>query len=43
MRETENKHIMERIDESENILGYSILGISQFKKDKPLFAELEYA
>ena len=43
MRETANDSVMERIDENGNILGYSILGISQIKKDKPVFAELDFA
>lgn len=41
MRETNNDFVMERIDENGNILGYSILGISQIKKDSPIYAELE--
>jgi len=43
MRETDNAHVMERIDNSGTVLGYSILGISQIKKDCPVLAELEYA
>ncbi len=43
MRETDNNHIMERIDENGKVLGYSIMGISKIKKDCPVFAELELA
>ncbi len=32
--------IMERVDEQGHILGFSILSVSRFKKDRPLEAEL---
>ncbi len=32
--------VMERVDASGNVIGFSILGVSRFKKDKPLEAEL---
>jgi hypothetical protein len=31
---------MERVDASGHVIGFSILGVSRFKKDKPLEAEL---
>mgnify|MGYP005838866949 CR=1 FL=1 len=40
MRETEHDAVMERVDEQGNILGFSILGVSQFTKHQPLEAEL---
>ncbi|MDQ3565507.1 MAG: DUF2283 domain-containing protein [Pseudomonadota bacterium] len=32
--------VMERVDTQGNVLGFSILGVSRFRKDKPLEAEL---
>jgi uncharacterized protein YuzE len=40
MRETENDAVMERIDMEGNLLGFSILAVSQLAKSKPLIAEL---
>jgi hypothetical protein len=40
MRETENDAIMERVDLEGNLLGFSILAVSQLAKSKPLIAEL---
>lgn len=40
MRETEHDAVMERVDEEGNILGFSILGVSHFAREKPLVAEL---
>jgi uncharacterized protein YuzE len=40
MRETENDAVMERVDEEGNLLGFSILAVSQLAKSKPLIAEL---
>ncbi|MGB3296694.1 MAG: DUF2283 domain-containing protein [Phormidesmis sp.] len=40
MRETENDAVMERVDSLGNLLGFSILAVSQFDKSKPLMAEL---
>lgn len=40
MRETENDAIMERVDIEGNLLGFSILAVSQLAKSKPLIAEL---
>jgi hypothetical protein len=40
MRETDNDAIMERVDQDGNLLGFSVLGISNLDKDKPLIAQL---
>ncbi|PZV27174.1 MAG: DUF2283 domain-containing protein [Snowella sp.] len=40
MQETENDAIMTRVDLQGNVLGFSILGVSQLQKDNPLIAEI---
>lgn len=40
MRPTSNEAVMERVDEQGHIVGFSVLGVSRFKKDRPLEAEL---
>ena len=40
MRETANDALMERVDDSGRIVGFSILGVSRFRKEKPLEVEL---
>lgn len=40
MRETDHDAIMERVDDEGNLLGFSILGVSQITIDKPILAEL---
>ncbi len=40
MRETDNDAVLERVDEKGNILGFSVMRVSQFEKRKPLVAEL---
>lgn len=40
MRETNHDAIMERVDSAGNILGFSVLNVSQLSKEKPLFAHL---
>lgn len=40
MRETAHDAVMERVDEAGNIVGFSVLGFSQFRKDNPLHADL---
>ena len=40
MRETENDAVMERVDLEGNLLGFSILGVSQLAQSRPLIAEL---
>jgi uncharacterized protein YuzE len=43
MKETEHEAVMERVDENGNVIGFSILGVSQFTKEQPLEAELTAA
>ena len=40
MRETEHDAVMERVDVDGNLLGFSILAVSQLDKSKPLIADL---
>ncbi len=40
MRETDNDAIMERVDEQGNLLGFSVLGVSQLTDNQPLVADL---
>jgi uncharacterized protein YuzE len=40
VRETENDAVMERVDLEGNLLGFSIMAVSQLAKSKPLIAEL---
>ena len=39
-RETENDAVMEKVDEEGNVIGFSILKVSELK-EKPLSIELE--
>jgi uncharacterized protein YuzE len=39
-KETRHDAVTERVDDKGNIIGFSILGVSRFKKDKPLEADL---
>jgi uncharacterized protein YuzE len=39
-KETNNEAVMERVDAQGRIVGFSIMGVSQFRKEKPLEAEL---
>ena len=39
-KETQHDAVMERVDAQGHIIGFSILGVSRFKKDKPLEADL---
>ena len=43
MKETQNDAVMERVDGQGHVIGFSILGVSRFKKDKPLEADLSAA
>jgi uncharacterized protein YuzE len=43
MKETANDALMERVDADGNVIGFSILGVSRFTKEKPLEAELTAA
>ena len=40
MRETAHEAVMERVDAEGNVIGFSILGVSRFPKERPLEAEL---
>jgi len=39
-KETKHDAVMERVDAQGNVIGFSILGVSRFKKSKPLEADL---
>ena len=39
-KETKHDAVMERVDAQGNVIGFSILGVSRFKKDKPLETDL---
>ncbi len=43
MIETAHDAVMERIDSEGRVIGFSILGVSRFTKEKPLEAELTAA
>lgn len=43
MKETAHDAVMERVDSQGNVIGFSILGVSRFTKEKPLEAELTAA
>ena len=40
MRETEHEARMEQVDEHGQVVGFSILGVSRFRKERPFEAEL---
>ena len=40
MKETRHDAVMEKVDAQGKIIGFSILGVTRFTKDKPLDAEL---
>ncbi len=39
-RQTKHHAVMERVDAQGRVIGFSVLGVSKFKKDKPLEADL---
>ena len=39
-KETAHDAVMERVDKEGHVIGFSILGVSRFRKDKPLEADL---
>jgi hypothetical protein len=43
MKETAHHALMERVDADGKVIGFSILGVSRFTKEKPLEAELTAA
>ena len=40
MKATKHDAVMERVDAKGHVIGFSITGVSRFKKDKPLEADL---
>ncbi|HYR77756.1 MAG TPA: DUF2283 domain-containing protein [Pyrinomonadaceae bacterium] len=43
MKETAHDAVMERVDSDGRVIGFSILGVSRFTKERPLEAELTAA
>jgi len=39
-KETQHDAVMERLDAEGHVIGFSVMGVSKFKKDKPLEADL---
>lgn len=39
-KETNHDAVMERVDKEGHVIGFGILDVSRFKKDKPLEADL---
>jgi hypothetical protein len=39
-KETQHDAVMQRLDAQGRVIGFSVLGVSKFKKDKPLEADL---
>ncbi len=39
-KETKHDAVMQRVDQEGHLIGFSIFGVSRFKKDKPLGADL---
>lgn len=39
-KETQHDAVMERLDQRGRVIGFSVVGVSRFKKDKPLEADL---
>ena len=40
MKETNHDAVMERVDAQGRVIGFNVMGVSRFKKDKPLEADL---
>ena len=40
LRETKHDAVMERVDREGHVIGFSILGVSRFRKERPFEAEL---
>lgn len=40
MRATAHDAVMQRVDEAGNVTGFSVLGVTRFRKEHPLEAEL---
>jgi hypothetical protein len=43
MKETKHDALMEHVDAQGHIIGFGVMGVSCFKKDKPLEADLTAA
>jgi len=39
-KETKNDAVMERVDAAGQVIGFSVMGVSRFKKGNPLEADL---
>jgi Zn ribbon nucleic-acid-binding protein len=39
-KKTNHDAVMERVDAHDQVIGFSIMGVSQFRKEKPLEANL---
>jgi hypothetical protein len=39
-KETQHDALMERLDAQGHVIGFSVMGVSKFKKDNPLEADL---
>ena len=39
-KETKHDAVMERVDTQGHVIGFSVMGVSKFKKGKPLEADL---
>ena len=39
-KETKHDAVMERVDAQGRVIGFSVMGVSRFKKNKPLEADL---
>ena len=39
-KETTNAAVMERVDAQGQVIGFSVMGVSRFKKSSPLMADL---
>jgi uncharacterized protein YuzE len=39
-KETKHDAVMERVDAEGHVIGFSVMGVSRFKKDKPLETDL---
>ena len=40
MKETRHDAVMERVNQQGRVIGFSVTGVSRFRKDKPLEADL---
>jgi uncharacterized protein YuzE len=43
MKETKHDAVMERVDSKGRVIGFSVMGVSKFKKGKPLETDLVVA